>query len=100
MESHADGDRGARVRIGWQGVHDQYGVHVDCRPPRWEQPFVIYAIVFGIALLAVGLATPLTVLALRFLDKPSPTPIPEPAPAPEAMSGPERIDQITRRGRR
>jgi len=61
---------------------------------------MIYLIVLGIAFLAVGIATPLTVLALRFLDKPSPTPIPEPAPAIKEMSGPERIDRVARRGRR
>jgi len=61
---------------------------------------MIYLIVLGISFLAVGIATPLTVLALRFLDKPSTTPIPESAPAPEVISGPDRIEQIPRRGRR
>ena len=61
---------------------------------------MIYLTVLGIAFLAVGIATPLTVLALRLLDKPSPTSIPEPTPAPEVISGPERVERIARRGRR
>lgn len=61
---------------------------------------MIYLIVLGIAFLAVGIATPLTVLALRFLDKPSPTPIPEVAPVPEALSDLERVERIARGGRR
>jgi len=59
-----------------------------------------YLIVLGVAFLAVGIATPLTVLALRFLDKPSPTPIPEPASVTEPPSPAERIDRVPRRGRR
>lgn len=61
---------------------------------------MIYLIVLGVAFLAVGIATPLTVLALRFLDKPISTPITPPNPAQEAISGPERVDRLSRRGRR
>lgn len=61
---------------------------------------MIYLIVLGVAFLAVGIATPLTVLALRLLDKPTPTPISEPAPVPETPSPAERIDRVPRRGRR
>ena len=61
---------------------------------------MIYLIVLGIAFLAVGIATPLTVLALRFLDKPSPTLPVTPAPAPESLSDLERVERIARGGRR
>lgn len=59
-----------------------------------------YLIVLGVAFLAVVIATPLTVLALRFLDKSSHTPIPEVAPAPESLSDLERVERIARGGRR
>ena len=61
---------------------------------------MMYLIILFTALACVGIATPLTILALKFLDKPTPTPIAPPAPAIEDLSGPERVERIARGGRR
>ena len=60
---------------------------------------MMYIIILVTALACVGVATPLTILALKFLDKPTPTPIAPPEPAQEVISGPERVERIARGGR-
>ena len=61
---------------------------------------MMYIIILVTALACVGVATPLTLLALKFLDKPTPTPIAPPAPAQEVISGPERINKMAQKYRR
>ena len=61
---------------------------------------MMYLIILFTALACVGIATPLTILALKFLDKPTPTPPALPEPAQEVISGPERINKMAQKYRR
>ena len=90
MGVDAHGNRRARFRIGWEGVHDQYRLHVDRRPARWEQPFMMYLIILFTALACVGVATPLTILTLRWIERTRESPSPLPAPKVEPQPEPPR----------